>query len=147
MMPNKTWVVFRLGLWCHKATALFLYDRIYRHGCKWTPLCIKSFRYVGGIGCYTDDVLAIHEHIGYDKGFRDGYAEAVDAMPVVRCKDCKWRPRNLGEGVYVEHLDFPLDSDGDAVCPYAADDPWYNKEPHPYGFCQLGVREEEHNDS
>ena len=60
---------------------------------------------------------------------------------VVRCEDCKWRPRNLGEGVYAEHLDFPLDSDGDAVCPYAAGDPWYNKEPCPDGYCSRGQRE------
>lgn len=66
---------------------------------------------------------------------------AADVVEVVRCQDCKWRPRNLGEGVFVEHLDFPMDTDGVAVCPYAADDPWYNKEPHPYGFCHLGVRE------
>lgn len=73
-MPNKTWVVIRRGKWCHKATGLFLYDRIYRHGEKWTPLCIKSFRFVGG---YADDVIAEHETIGYDKGFRDGYADAI----------------------------------------------------------------------
>lgn len=75
-MPNKTWVVIRLGKWSHKATAMFLYDRIYRHGYKWTPFCIKSFRYVGFDG-YADDVIAKHEDIGYDKGFRDGYAEAL----------------------------------------------------------------------
>ena len=77
-MANKTWVVIRLGKWKHKATGMFLYDRVYRHGDKWTPFCIKKFRYVGGIGCYIDEVLAIHEQIGYDKGFADGYAEALD---------------------------------------------------------------------
>ena len=86
-MPNKTWVVIRLGKWSHKATAMFLYDRVYRYGDKWTPFCIKSFRFVGGVGCYTDDVLAIHEHIGYDKGFRDGYAEALDKQEVQDAAD------------------------------------------------------------
>lgn len=37
-----------------------------------------------------DAITASHEQIGFDKGFRDGYAQAtVDAEPVVRCKDCK----------------------------------------------------------
>jgi len=71
----------------------------------------------------------------------------VDAVPVVRCQDCQWRPRNMGEGIFAEHLDFHRDSDGDAVCPYAVDDPWYNKEPHPYGFCHLGDREEDQHDN
>lgn len=29
-----------------------------------------------------DNVIAEHENIGYEKGFRDGYAEAVDTKPV-----------------------------------------------------------------
>ena len=39
-----------------------------------------------------DAITESHEKIGYDKGFRDGYAQAtVDAVEVVRCKDCrKW---------------------------------------------------------
>ena len=36
-----------------------------------------------------DAITESHEKIGYDKGFRDGYAQAtVDAVEVVRCKDC-----------------------------------------------------------
>lgn len=37
----------------------------------------------------TDEVIAAHERIGYDRGLRDGYAEAIEAGPLVRCKDCK----------------------------------------------------------
>lgn len=48
-----------------------------------------------------DAITESHERTGYDRGFRDGYAQAtsdravkeqarVDAVPVVRCKDCKW---------------------------------------------------------
>lgn len=39
-----------------------------------------------------DAITASHEQIGFDKGYREGYAQAtVDAVPVVRCKDCrKW---------------------------------------------------------
>lgn len=29
-----------------------------------------------------DNVIAEHENIGYEKGLRDGYAEAVDAEPI-----------------------------------------------------------------
>lgn len=45
---NKVWVVIRLGRWYHKATSMFLYDRVYKNGDKWTPFCLKYFRYVGG---------------------------------------------------------------------------------------------------
>ena len=45
---NKVWVVIRFGKWCHKATPMYLYDRVYKNGGKWTPFCLKSFRYVGG---------------------------------------------------------------------------------------------------
>ena len=45
---------------------------------------IKSFPTVD-----IDAVTENHEKIGYDKGYRDGYAQAtVEAEPVVRCKDC-----------------------------------------------------------
>ena len=38
-----------------------------------------------------DAITESHEKIGYDKGYRDGYAQAtVDAVKVVRCKDCKY---------------------------------------------------------
>ena len=38
-----------------------------------------------------DAITESHEKIGYDKGYRDGYAQAtVDAVEVVRCKDCRW---------------------------------------------------------
>jgi len=43
---NKVWVVLKLGIWSHKATSMFLYDRIYKNGCQWTPFCLKTFRYV-----------------------------------------------------------------------------------------------------
>ena len=49
----------------------------------------------------TVDIDAItdsHEKIGYEKGYRDGYAEAlevtVDAVEVVRCDDCIYRDGN-----------------------------------------------------
>lgn len=43
-------LVIRFGKWNHKATSMFIYTRIFRNGCKWTPFCIKKFRYVGDLG-------------------------------------------------------------------------------------------------
>ena len=47
-----------------------------------------------------DAITETHEKIGYDKGYRDGYAQAtVDAVEVVRCKDCKWwKTKNMRNG-------------------------------------------------
>ena len=61
---------------------------------------------------------------------------------LVRCKDCKWKPRNMGCKVDVEKLDFPLDNESCVICPYGSDDPWYNREPDPDGFCSKGERKE-----
>ena len=40
-------VILNFGKWCHKATGLFLYDRVFKDGYRWTPLCVVHFRYVG----------------------------------------------------------------------------------------------------
>lgn len=42
-------LVIRFGKWNHKATSMFIYTRIYRSGYRWTPFCIKEFRYVGDL--------------------------------------------------------------------------------------------------
>ena len=44
---QKGMIVIRFGKWSHKATPMFIYERIFRNGCEWTPFCIKKFRYVG----------------------------------------------------------------------------------------------------
>lgn len=67
---------------------------------------------------------------------------AADVVEVVRCKDCKWKPRNMGCNMDSEKLNFPLDSESCVICPYGSDDPWYNREPDPNGFCSLGERKE-----
>ena len=36
-----------------------------------------------------DKITEAHEKIGYEKGYRDGYAQAMDE--VVRCKDCAYK--------------------------------------------------------
>ena len=74
-------------------------------------------------------------------------APAADVVKVVWCKDCKWKPRNMGYGMNVENLDFPLDSDSLVICPYGSDDPWYNREPDPNGFCSRGVRKDGADDA
>lgn len=43
---NKTWVVLRFGKWSHKATSMFVYTRVLKNGYKWTPICLKQFRYI-----------------------------------------------------------------------------------------------------
>lgn len=44
---GKTMLIINFGKWRHKATGLFLYDRVFKDGDKWTPLCMVYFRYVG----------------------------------------------------------------------------------------------------
>ena len=52
-----------------------------------------------------DAITESHEKIGYDKGFREGYAQAtVDAVKVVRCKDCtRYVPFKDVDGVCLAH--------------------------------------------
>lgn len=58
---------------------------------------------------------------------------------LIRCKDCKHRPKRTGnddqEGY---NLEFP-----DSVCPCQCDDPWYNWMPYDNWYCGYGVRKEE----
>ncbi len=59
-------------------------------------------------------------------------APTVDAVPVVRCVDCKHRPtKRMGRSG--RYLDFP-----DYKCPFQCDDPWYNREPPDDWFCPKG---------
>ena len=54
----------------------------------------------------------------------------VDAVPVIRCKDCKHRPYRDGDGMI----------DGDYVCPYLCDDPYYSVMPEDEWFCHRAER-------
>ena len=63
----------------------------------------------------------------------------VDAVPVVRCKDCKHRPVDMGCHNYGEELLFP----DDEVCPCQCGDPWYSWMPKDDWFCANGERSEE----
>ena len=56
----------------------------------------------------------------------------VDAVPVVRCKDCKHRPT----GTNRDDLEFPDDK-----CPCKCEDFWYSWKPSDDWFCGNGERE------
>lgn len=59
----------------------------------------------------------------------------VDAVPVVRCKNCKHKPT----GTEIDHdLDFP-----DDVCPCKCQDHWYSWMPEDDFFCARGEKREE----
>ena len=53
----------------------------------------------------------------------------VDAVPVVRCKDCKHRPT----GTNRDDLEFPDDK-----CPCKCEDYWYSWKPLDNWFCGNG---------
>lgn len=85
----------------------------------------------------------------FEEAIRD--APTVDAVTVVRCKDCKHRP------VYDEQkremppmLNIEYDEDGepwiwddDMTCPYLCGDSYYNQMPDDEQFCDRGERKEE----
>ena len=60
----------------------------------------------------------------------------MDVEPVIRCKDCKHRPKGTGAN---HDLKFP-----DYVCPcQCVDDYWYSWMPNDDWFCADGERKEE----
>ena len=85
-----------------------------------------------------------------DNGYSDTYDKAciigvleeqqpVDAVPVVRCKDCKHRPIDTGGHNYGQDLLFP----DDYKCPCRCEDQWYSWMPRDDWFCANGERSEE----
>lgn len=42
-------ICLKFGTWTHKATPMFIYERVYRNGYEWTPICVIRFRYVGEV--------------------------------------------------------------------------------------------------
>ena len=65
-------------------------------------------------------------------------APTIDAVPVVRCKDCKHRPTMSGVD-WGQGLEFPEDS----KCPCKCEDPWYDWMPEDDWFCPYGERRSE----
>lgn len=63
----------------------------------------------------------------------------IDAVPVVRCKDCKHRPIDTGGHNYGQDLFFP----DDYKCPCRCGDQWYSWMPGDDWFCANGERRED----
>lgn len=78
----------------------------------------------------ADDWKTAHEIANHVK-----YAPVVDAVPVVRCKDCKHRPTIDGEHKNGFDIIFP-----DMRCPCQCEDGWYNWMPEDDWFCGNGER-------
>lgn len=60
----------------------------------------------------------------------------MDAVPVVRCKDCKYRPIDTGTNQYGHELEFP----NEYKCPCQCGDNWYSWMPDDEWFCANGER-------
>lgn len=58
----------------------------------------------------------------------------VDAVPVVRCKDCVHKPQENADHYTV----FP-----DEICPCQCEDNWYSWMPQDNFFCAFGERRED----
>lgn len=70
--------------------------------------------------------------------FKEWWDKMDDSVVLVRCKDCKHRPKRLEEGEGEGfNLEFP-----DYKCPCQCDDGWYNWMPDDNWFCRDGERKE-----
>lgn len=70
-------------------------------------------------------------------------APIIDAVEVVRCKECKHRP--IKEDADGENYGFNLikPNDGDELCPCLVSDGWYSWMPEDNFFCGYGERKDE----
>lgn len=79
---------------------------------------------------------------GYAKAIEDvAGCPTVDAVPVVRCKNCKHRPIDHREE-YREMTGFGLEFPDDH-CPCQCEDDWYSWYPPDDWFCADGKRRDE----
>ena len=83
---------------------------------------------------YDDEHESFTRHSGTIAEFLDqmtdeGCPETVDAVQVIRCKDCKHRPT----GTNRDDLEFPDDK-----CPCKCEDYWYSWKPLDNWFCGNG---------
>ena len=78
----------------------------------------------------ADDWKTAHEIANHVK-----YAPVVDAVPVVRCKDCIHRP--IGDSC--KH-DVQPPKENDYRCPCLCEDDWYSWTPTDDWFCGNGER-------
>ncbi|MBQ3989488.1 MAG: hypothetical protein II630_01490 [Bacteroidales bacterium] len=63
----------------------------------------------------------------------------VDAVPVVRCKDCKHRPTKPDDYNPITTDGFALEFP-DEKCPCRCGDGWYSKYPDDDWYCPIGER-------
>ena len=80
---------------------------------------------------------------GYISKHQIDTAPTIDAVSVVRCKDCKHRP--IKEDANGENYGFNLiePTEGDERCPCLVSDGWYSWMPQDDFYCGFGEREGE----
>lgn len=68
---------------------------------------------------------------------------AIDAVPVVRCKDCKHAPREkiIGDELYIVEPEYE-NGTKDCTCPYVCIDSSYTEVPNGDWFCNKGERKD-----
>ena len=69
------------------------------------------------------------------------YQASIEWKPLVKCKECKHRPKKPYPGASRFNLQFP-----DGACPYYCDDGYYCEYPSDEFFCANGEREEKANE-
>ena len=72
----------------------------------------------------------------------DAEMKRRDIVAVIRCKECKHRPKEPYPGASGFNLQFP-----DIVCPYYCDDGYYCEYPPDDFFCANGEREDKTDDA
>ena len=89
-----------------------------------------------GVDVDKDELLRAlrYDREQYEKGYADGKAAAMDGL--VRCKDCKHRPKENGRLYGNIWTEFPEEE----ICPFNCEDPFYNKMPEDDFFCARGER-------
>ena len=82
--------------------------------------------------CWLSPMCKVHgekpEYLGYDTRM-----DGCPLVEIVTCADCKHRPYCDDDGRL----------DGDYVCPYLCDDPFYSIEPIDNWFCHRGERRDD----
>ena len=105
-----------------RAAAVAQIKENYCDWCDHTDLCQS---------CETRDCIATIEQ----------QVPAVDAVPVVHCRDCKHRPtdnRGRDDDSTGFAIEFP-----DSRCPCQCEDGWYNWYPNDDWFCADGKRRDD----
>ena len=105
----------------HEGTIAEFLDAMTDEGC---PECVNAV---------PKEIEQANKQAAYVKGYKDGqkdkYGQWVDAVSVVRCKNCKHRPI----GTNRDDLEFPDDK-----CPCKCEDYWYSWKPSDDWFCGNG---------